>query len=242
MIEIGVGLGDLSEKLLEISSLKAYEVDSSLCSFVLQKFQKSHSNVANDFTLLQCDVLSIPFKNGWLNDEPYILVSNLPYYIATRIIVNVLKDPLCKGFVVMTQKEVAQKFCAQEKQSNFCALSVLLQSVGVGTMLFDVAPECFTPAPKVFSSVFRVIKHSLDETTTDSTAKAIESDFEQMLQAAFCAPRKKLLNNLATKYDKTLIARIFDDLRLSPHCRAHEISTQEYHQIYNKIKRINDGE
>ncbi len=223
-------MGDLSEKLLEISSLKAYEIDSNLCSFVLQKFRKSQGNVATHiFTLLQCDVLSIPLKNGWLDDKPYILVSNLPYYIATRIIVNVLKDPICMGFVVMTQKEVAQKFCAQTKQGDFCALSVLTQSVGNGEMLFDVPKECFDPIPKVISSVFRVVKYS--------PSKTIESNFEQMLQTAFCAPRKKLLNNLGTKYDKSIIIKIFDELGLSIHYRAHEISTQEYHQIYNKLKR-----
>ncbi|GAD18672.1 16S rRNA (adenine(1518)-N(6)/adenine(1519)-N(6))-dimethyltransferase RsmA [Helicobacter fennelliae] len=227
LIEIGVGLGDLSERLLRLSSLKTYEIDTNLCSFVLRKFQKSHKDMKNNFTLIECDVLSLPFQEGWLENEKYILVSNLPYYIATRIVINVIKDPLCRGFVVMTQKEVAQKFCANEADKQFCALSVLAQSVGEVQILFDVAPECFEPMPKVFSSVFKLTKS--DETR-------IEAGFENMLKIAFNAPRKKLLNNLATQYDKPKLESIFTQLGISLDKRPHEVSTQNYHHIYQYIK------
>ncbi len=265
LIEIGVGLGDLSERLLTISSLTAYEIDADLCSFVLQKF--SSCPYQNQFTLLHCDVLSLPFyeqtqdscidshtesiqmqcditrskkdkitntskrdmQKGWLANEPYILVSNLPYYIATRIVLNLLKDPMCEGFVVMTQKEVALKFCAAVKESGFCALSILAQSVGTTSLLFDVPKEAFYPMPKVTSSVFVHQKQQ-------KKALGITKGFEDMLKIAFCAPRKKLFNNLATHYSRTKLESIFKQQQITQNTRPHEVSTQKYHQIYKHLK------
>ena len=124
-------------------------------------------------------------KKGWLANEPYILVSNLPYNIATRIVLNLLHDPLCEGFVVMTQKEVALKFCADTLSSDFCALSVIAQSEGEMALLFDVSKESFDPMPKVTSSVFRHKK------STNFTH--IESGFESMLKMAFSSREKSYL-------------------------------------------------
>lgn len=261
LIEIGVGLGDLSERLLSIASLTTYEIDADLCSFVLQKF--SSRSFANTFSLVNCDVLSISLgidsnlnlpkktdakqalhtmsddsnsrvesKKGWLANEPYILVSNLPYNIATRIVLNLLHDPLCEGFVVMTQKEVALKFCADTLSSDFCALSVIAQSAGEMALLFDVSKESFDPMPKVTSSVFRHKK------STNFTH--IESGFESMLKMAFSSPRKKLFNNLLPFFkqyeQENLLDKIFAQESIDQSARPHQISTQKYHHIYNTLK------
>ncbi len=261
LIEIGVGLGDLSERLLSIASLTTYEIDADLCSFVLQKF--SSRSFANTFSLVNCDVLSISLgidsnlnlpkktdakqalhtmsddsnsrvesKKGWLANEPYILVSNLPYNIATRIVLNLLHDPLCDGFVVMTQKEVALKFCADTLSSDFCALSVIAQSAGEMALLFDVSKESFDPMPKVTSSVFRHKKF------TNFTH--IESGFESMLKMAFSSPRKKLFNNLLPFFkqyeQENLLDKIFAQESIDQSARPHQISTQKYHHIYNTLK------
>lgn len=261
LIEIGVGLGDLSERLLSIASLTTYEIDADLCSFVLQKF--SSRSFANTFSLVNCDVLSISLgidsnlnlpkktdakqalhtmsddsnsrvesKKGWLANEPYILVSNLPYNIATRIVLNLLHDPLCEGFVVMTQKEVALKFCADTLSSDFCALSVIAQSAGEIALLFDVSKESFDPMPKVTSSVFRHKK------STNFTH--IESGFESMLKMAFSSPRKKLFNNLLPFFkqyeQENLLDKIFAQESIDQSARPHQISTQKYHHIYNTLK------
>lgn len=261
LIEIGVGLGDLSERLLSIASLTTYEIDADLCSFVLQKF--SSRSFANTFSLVNCDVLSISLgidsnlnlpkktdakqalhtmsddsnsrvesKKGWLANEPYILVSNLPYNIATRIVLNLLHDPLCEGFVVMIQKEVALKFCADTLSSDFCALSVIAQSAGEMALLFDVSKESFDPMPKVTSSVFRHKKF------TNFTH--IESGFESMLKMAFSSPRKKLFNNLLPFFkqyeQENLLDKIFAQESIDQSARPHQISTQKYHHIYNTLK------
>ena len=224
IVEIGVGLGDLSDELLKLYPVKAYEIDSDLCSLLRKKY--SGVLTSGRLELIEQDVLECKKAQGWLHHQDYILVSNLPYYVATAIIVGVLKDPFCRGFVVMTQKEVAQRFCAKSGDSNFCALSVLTQLAGSAELLFDVPNSAFEPMPKVTSSVFMVEKNQA----------RIEEGFEAMLKVAFCSPRKKLFNNLATRYDKDFLEAIFTQLDLAQSARAHELEGRAYHQIFEKIK------
>ena len=224
IVEIGVGLGDLSDELLKLYPLKAYEIDSDLCSLLREKYKQPLET--GRLELINQDVMKIDRSEGWLHSETYILVSNLPYYVATPIILKAMRDPLCKGFVVMTQKEVAQKFCAKSGMSDFCALSVLSESLGSIDYLFDVPASAFEPAPKVTSAVFRIKKDSM----------FISPDFEKFLKIAFCSPRKKLFKNLVSHYDKDQLQGIFIQCQINENARSHELSTSAYHQIFNHLK------
>lgn len=221
IIEIGPGLGDLSIKILDYFNLIAFEIDKQLCSYLNNKFSK------DEFKLYNKDVLSIEFnKNNWLSNKPYILVSNLPYYIATRIILNLLKDKMCKGMVVMTQKEVAQKFCANAGERHFCALSVLTQSVAHEIRLItDVPATSFKPIPKVESSIFSIKKNNNE----------IESSFENMIKQAFISPRKKLIKNLSNEKN---LDSILQKLNIENNARAHQITTKQYHHIFKILTKV----
>lgn len=217
VVEVGVGLGDLSVRLLERFSLIAYEIDSELCGYFKDRFPKDR------FTLFNKDVLTLQKQNGWLCNEEYILVSNLPYYVATKIILNALKDNLCVGMVVMTQKEVAMKFCAEVGKKEFCALSVLTQDLSKHIhFIANVPPSAFIPAPKVESSIFSI----------DKNDNIFNADFERMLKMAFSAPRKMAIKNLDSING---IEAIFERLKIPKNARAHQISTQQYHQIFHNI-------
>lgn len=224
IIEIGVGLGDLSDELLKLYPIKAYEIDNDLCSLLRKKYGSMLDS--KRFELINQDVLELKNSQGWLHDTPYILVSNLPYYVATHIILKALKDPLCKGFIVMTQKEVAQKFSATCGESAFCALSVLTQTLGIAQYLFDVPNTAFDPMPKVTSAVFMVKKNQ----------NMLKENFENMLKIAFNAPRKKLFKNLAARYDKEKLHKAFEQLEIDKDIRAHQLETHLYHQIFELIK------
>lgn len=223
VIEIGIGLGDLTDELLKIHNLIAYEVDKDLCSLL----EKKHSSLleTQKLKLVLCDVLELKDSIGWLHPEPYFLVSNLPYYIATLIVLKLLRDEKCEGFVVMTQKEVAEKFCACVGEKEFCALSVIAQSVGEIEFLFEVPASAFEPAPKVTSAVFRVIKKP-----NHPRVQEIEK-LESLLKVAFGAPRKKLAKNLANLYSKQEVEEIFSKLKIEENLRPHQVCTTLYHQI-----------
>jgi 16S rRNA (adenine1518-N6/adenine1519-N6)-dimethyltransferase len=224
LIEIGPGLGDLTERLLDIKSVIAYEVDRDLYSILQDKFSDKLQDAR--LSLICTDVLEYWEKSPLFNSD-YDLVANLPYYISTTIILKALKDKSCKHILVMVQKEVAQKFCATYNEREFCALSVFATSVGEARLLFDVPPTAFDPIPKVTSSVLLIRK---------SNDFDITKDFEDFLKVAFCQPRKKLQKNLSSKFEKTKLEDIFNSLELSTNVRPHEVDTKTYQYLYNKLK------
>jgi len=241
LIEIGPGLGDLTQKLLEVKPLTAYEVDDELSIYLKDKF--SNEIDEGKFALVQGDVLE-KFKEGSLAEEPYDMVANLPYYIATTIILEALKDPLCKSLVVMIQKEVAVKFAAPHKTKEFTSLAILAQSIGRAKILFDVLPESFEPQPKVTSSILKIEK---DKEFIKSKYEGIfESKeelkmFERYLRYSFTAPRKTWLKNISQWIDKKYANELIEKYEFPLTIRPHEISVLSHHLIFKNIKENRDG-
>ncbi|WP_241993682.1 16S rRNA (adenine(1518)-N(6)/adenine(1519)-N(6))-dimethyltransferase RsmA [Helicobacter sp. MIT 05-5293] len=235
-VEIGVGLGDLTQELLKIEPLIAYEVDKDLCSLLKKKFANEISS--GHLILNHQDILQMPSQQAWLHCDTYKVVSNLPYYIATHIILRLLRDKFCHSFLVMTQKEVAIKFCAKNTMREFCALSVLVESFGEAEILFDIPKEAFSPAPKVTSSVFIMRKTHCSQWEQDFSLATLE-DF---LKLAFSAPRKKLFSNLCHNFDANILKEAFDTIGISINARAHEVKTESFHHILKfLIERNNNG-
>ena len=218
LVEIGPGLGDLTKHLVDVKSVVAFEVDTDLCKHLNHTFSEA---IATARLTLRCgDVLE-----GWksaLVDEPYDLVANLPYYIATNIILKALADPQCKHLLVMIQREVAQKFSAKPGEKAFGSLSVIAQSAGTASVVIDVPPSAFTPEPKVDSAVLLIEK----------TANRSDECFEAMLKTAFAQPRKTLQKNLSARYERETVRKALESLGLDPSVRPHQVATRDYHQLY----------
>jgi len=226
--EIGPGLGDLTKELVKTRNVTAFEVDERLCEHLTTEFNIAASQ--GDFELRCGDVLE-RWEGKCLLDEPYHLVANLPYYIATNIILKAFKDENCQSILVMVQKEVAVKFSAVAKQKEFSSLSVLASTVGKATLCFEVEPEAFVPAPNVVSAVLLIEK----------TKSSDDPLFEEFLKIAFAQPRKKLSKNLSAVFDKNIVEETFVKLELVSTIRPHEVQTQIYHHIFNELKDNLDG-
>lgn len=240
LIEIGPGLGDLTQELLKVKPLVAYEVDEDLCVYLRKKFSAKIGE--GKLTLVKTDVLK-QFEKGSLADEPYDLVANLPYYIATTIILEALEDHNCKSMVVMIQKEVAQKFAALPKTKEFTSLAILAQSIGVAKILFDVGPESFDPQPKVISSILKIDKQK--EFVEGKFSGIFETNeqlqkFKRYLRCSFQSPRKTWLRNISSEFEKTLVQEIMYDEKLPITIRPHEISVLSHHLLFKKL-RLNDA-
>jgi len=221
LVEIGPGLGDLTRFLVDVKSVEAFEVDTDLCKILQRTFKKEIST--KKLTINCGDVL----KN-WtssLIDEPYDLVANLPYYIATNIILKALADPMCKNILVMTQLEVAKKFCAISGEKVFGSLGIIVQSVATAKIVVKVPPTAFDPQPKVDSAVFLIQK----------TKDRSDEVFEGLLRVAFTQPRKTLMKNLCAVYDKKQLIPIFKELNFTLTIRPHQVDTKDYHQLYKKL-------
>ncbi|TQR31379.1 16S rRNA (adenine(1518)-N(6)/adenine(1519)-N(6))-dimethyltransferase [Campylobacter sp. MIT 99-7217] len=224
IVEIGPGLGDLTQELLKISRVKAIEIDEDLIPFLRQKFKEQLASA--NLTLLNADASKL-FEQG-LDENQYFLVANLPYYVASNLILSALKDKKCLGLIVMVQKEVALKFCAKAGDSDFSALGVLSSLICEKEFLFEVPAHCFEPAPKVTSAVMMLKKECEFEEICD-----IKS-FEKFLRASFKAPRKTLLSNL--KAYKTELLELFKALNLKENIRPHELCAKSYLKLFQNLK------
>jgi len=228
--EIGPGLGDLTKELVRVRNVTAFEVDKRLCEHLKSTFEPSLKK--GDLELECGDVLEHWGEKSLL-EEPYHLVANLPYYIATNIILKALKDTYCQSILVMIQKEVAVKFSAVPGQKEFSALSVLAQTAGKAKLCFEVGPESFVPPPKVTSAVLLI-----EKVRTKS-----DEGFESLLKIAFQQPRKKLFKNLTAVFPKDKVANLLDKLALDQNLRPHEVETSTYHHLYNELKKeLLDGQ
>ena len=217
VVEIGPGLGDLTEKLLEKRRVLAFEIDKDLCEILKKKFPELN---------LKCgDVLD--YWQESLADEKYDLIANLPYYIATNIILKALKDKNAKNILVLIQKEVADKFCAKVGDKNYGGLSIIASSVANVKKLFDVPPGAFVPAPKVTSSVilFEKFKDSFDE------------DFAKFLKIAFSNPRKTLKKNLSAYNFEP------NEYGFQNTIRPHQVDGSTFFRLFSALatERSNNG-
>lgn len=236
--EIGPGLGDLTKKLLQhCERVAAFEIDLELCGYLQETFS---DEIEQKQLALVCDDVLDQWSANALVDEKYHLIANLPYYIATNLILRALDDNMCQTIIVMIQKEVAEKFAAKTGNKNFSALGVLAESISEAEILFDVGPECFDPAPKVTSAVLKLTKFTnyCDESADRAlfnTQKEREG-FKSFLKAAFSAPRKTLMKNLVQIAPKDQLIQYFDELEIQTNIRPHQLLSSKYHLLFKKLK------
>jgi len=224
--EIGPGLGDLTKHLVNVKSVIAFEVDTDLCKLLNEEFKEEMNTGKLE---LRCGDVLEHWKVNLL-DSNYDLVANLPYYIATNIILKALADPHCQSLLVMVQREVAEKFSAQPGDKDFGSLAVITQTVGHASIVIEVPPEAFNPPPKIHSAVLKIVKKR--SRTLEDTG------LEDMLRVAFTQPRKTLLKNLSAVYDKAEVSNALEAMSLSPTIRPHQTTTANYHQLYKCLPKI----
>ena len=231
IVEIGPGLGDLTKNLVKYKDVTAYEVDTDLISILKSKFANELEN--EKLTLKHIDVLKAWDEQNFLYNGKYDLIANLPYYIATNIILRAFEDELCEHIIVMVQKEVAIKFTAKVNDKEYSSLGIITETISKDSkILFDVPPEAFDPMPKVTSSILYIKK---------DLSKKIDKDFNKFLKVCFVQPRKKLSKNLSSIIEKSKISTIFEELNLNDNLRPHEVSASLYSQMYTKVKNGRDN-
>ena len=239
VVEIGPGLGDLTFRLLQIYKTTSFEIDCELFQILKVKFANEIQN--GQLKLFCKDALEQWQQEDGLSSENYFLVANLPYYVATKMILNAIDDEKCLGLIVMIQKEVALKFSAKSKDKEFSSLSILASLQGRCELLFDVDAKLFNPPPKVTSSVIKLqkTKKIFGKDGIFKDAKQYEA-FKAFLRAAFASPRKTLLKNLSTNFDKKALEEIFEYLDLAQNLRPHELDVDSYLKVFERLKEDNE--
>ena len=192
VLEIGPGAGTLTRRLAETGArCTAVEIDKALLP-ILGETLAGFDN----FNLINSDILKVDLKkliNDEFDNKPFHVIANLPYYIATPIIMQILESRLSVvSMTLMVQKEVADRMCATCGSKEYGALSVAVQYYTIPTVICRAEPHCFIPQPKVASSVVH-LKVSATPTVTVSD----EKKFFAIVKSSFGQRRKTLLNALS---------------------------------------------
>lgn len=188
LLEIGPGQGALTEGLLASGArLDVIELDQDLIPLLKLKFGLNPL-----FHLHQGDALKFDFSALACSGEKLRVVGNLPYNISTPLIFHLLSQhAVIEDMHFMLQKEVVERMAAQPGGGDWGRLTIMVQYFCQVEHLFDVPPECFTPAPKVDSAIVRLIPYE----TLPYPAKDHKL-LELIVREAFNQRRKTLRNTL----------------------------------------------
>ncbi len=186
VLEVGPGMGVLSDFLLQKTDFETYLIDIDKESFLF--LQKKYPDLGDK--LLNSDFLKLDFKSIFPND--FAIIGNFPYNISSQILFKVLDNREQVPEVVgMFQKEVAERCTAKPGTKEYGILSVFLQAYYKCEYLFTVKPGVFNPPPKVLSAVIRLSRNEALHLDCD------EKLFWQVVKAGFNQRRKTLSNALS---------------------------------------------
>ena len=199
VIEIGPGIGALTEFLAEnAAEVMAFEIDDRLVP-ILADTLRDFDNV----TVVNQDILKVDlaqyiaeFKNP---DLPIKVVANLPYYITTPILMHLIESGIpFSEFVVMMQKEVADRISAQPNTKAYGSLSIAVQYYMTAKVAFIVPRTVFVPAPNVDSAILKMVRREQPAVEVQD-----EKFFFKVTKASFVHRRKTLWNNLTSYFGKS---------------------------------------
>ena len=185
-IEIGPGIGALTEHLARAcKKVVAFEIDQRLLP-VLEDTLSPYDNVKIVHSdILEADVQKV-IADEMQGIEDIMVVANLPYYVTTPILMKLLNDRLpIRGFVVMMQKEVADRITARPGTKEYGSLSIAVQYYATADVVMTVPKTVFMPQPNVESAVIKLIKHN------EPPVKVIDEDFLFIVTRASFAQRRK---------------------------------------------------
>lgn len=220
VIEIGAGRGALTEKLLNSGAkVIAVELEREMISVLKKEFVDKEN-----FQLIESDALKVDFRevSKSTSGEKAKLVANLPYYISTAILQKLIEErEIFSEMILMFQKEVVERITAKVGDSERGFLTVLVENYLEAKKLFDVPPRAFRPAPKVNSSIVRLISKNNVEIPAES--------FKNLISLAFKQKRKTLYNNLKNEYEN--IQEILEKCEIELNVRAESLSLEEWRRL-----------
>ena len=233
ILEIGPGIGTLTQGLLETgANVTAVELDKKLPA-VLAETLAGYEN----FKLIEGDILKVNI-NEIMENRPFKVVANLPYYITSQILLTLLekKLPITK-IVTMVQREVAERIIAtpeslaanKESAKTYGSLSVAVQFYTEPKIAFDVPPSAFLPSPEVTSSII-----VCDVRKSPAVEVADEKLFFKVVRGAFGQRRKTLINSLiGAGFPREKISNALQKSGIDFNRRAETLSLEDFASITN---------
>lgn len=225
LVEIGPGQGAITIEILKlIGKMTAVELDRDLLTPLEETCGKY-----GKLTLHNADALKFDFTELVEGDQKLRLIGNLPYNISTPILFHLLESKkIIHDMHFMLQKEVVDRMAAQPGSKTYGRLSVMIQVYCQVSSLFDIPPSAFNPAPKVDSSIVRLVPH--DKPTIEIKD---QNNFSRIVTASFAHRRKTLRNNLKGIIAEENIA----SLDIDPSRRAETLSLEEFARLAQQTEK-----
>jgi 16S rRNA (adenine1518-N6/adenine1519-N6)-dimethyltransferase len=212
VVEVGPGLGSLSLALLETgASLTVVELDRYLIPILEQMLPGAR--------VVHADALEVDWAD-LLGDAPWTLVANLPYNVATPLVLDVLeRAPMVQRMLVMVQKEVGVRFAAQPRSKAYGAVSVKVAWSADASVVGKVPPTVFVPKPNVDSALV-LFERRAEVGDADERARVFS-----LIDAGFATRRKMLRNNIGASDE------CFASAGVAPTARAEELELDAWRRL-----------
>lgn len=236
IIEIGPGLGVLTERLLKKSNnVVVIELDKKMIEILQNRFCLNRNlEIIND-DVLKVDLEKlIKNKKEQTNINKVKIVANLPYYISTPIIMKLLENRLeISEIIVMVQKEVAQRLGAETGKREAGAITYAVEYYAQATPIIDVPKESFIPSPKVESQVIKLEVRQNPKIEVED-----EKLLFNIIQKSFMQRRKTLSNALINNKildSKEKVEKMFKTLEIPSNVRGENLTLEEFGKIANYV-------
>jgi 16S rRNA (adenine1518-N6/adenine1519-N6)-dimethyltransferase len=246
ILEIGPGLGPLTELLLEkAGEVLAIEMDARLVDFLCERFGTEQRNAdlladalasqpeksvepveSAAFHLLHDDALKF-LKREARDWSDWKLVANLPYSVASPILVELACGARAPKMIVATlQLEVAKRLMAQADDDDYGILTLLVQIDFEPRGSFKIPPECFFPSPDVDSACVCLMRRA-----TPLLPENLRPAFVKIVKRGFSQRRKMMMKLLKQDWAADKLATAFAELNVSPMERAEKLSLEQFVEL-----------
>ncbi|HEN4524561.1 TPA: 16S rRNA (adenine(1518)-N(6)/adenine(1519)-N(6))-dimethyltransferase RsmA [Streptococcus agalactiae] len=239
VIEIGPGIGALTEFLAEnAAEVMAFEIDDRLIPIFADTLARFDNVQVVNQDILKADLQTQiqAFKNP---DLPIKVVANLPYYITTPILMHLIESKIpFAEFVVMIQKEVADRISAMPNTKAYGSLSIAVQYYMTAKVSFIVPRTVFVPAPNVDSAILKMVRRDQPVVSVQD-----EDFFFRVSKVAFVHRRKTLWNNLTSHFGKSedtkaKLEKALEIAKIKPSIRGEALSIPDFASLADALKEV----
>ena len=232
IIEVGPGLGSLTKILdkYNLSKVIAIEIDDEAI-YELKKLNLKNTEV------IYGNVLKVDFEEFFKKNKKINFVSNLPYYISTKIIFKAIDNKRIETISVMLQKELSNRIISKEGNRNFGRITVAVCTFFNVRKTISVPKDCFTPRPKVDSTFL-----FLEKRNEKKILEINKDDYLKFIKKCFANKRKTLINSLKINnfLEIEIVKHFLISNNLMENIRAEQISVNNYIKLWEKINKNNN--
>ncbi len=226
VIEVGPGLGALTQELLERNyQVDAYEIDEDMVNHLQNQFKKFPNFVLKKGDFLKEDLSKY-------NGKRINFISNVPYNITTPLIEKIVTSSLdIKSFEFMVQKEVYDRIKAKMGNKDYSPLNIFIDYVGKLSVVRKVSYKCYIPMPNVDSIILKI--DFINEISKDIEFNKL---FVEVTKASFLLRRKTILNNLTSYFrNKEKAQDILNKANINVLTRPEQMSLKDFLKLSEVI-------